>query len=77
MKNINNIFKDKNGFASADVLSALAFFLVALIITIILSSRYFYYQNITENGLGNKLIRAKKEIKVVDTQQKKKSFQNF
>ena len=68
MKNINNIFKDKNGFASADVLSALAFFLVALIITIILSSRYFYYQNITENGLGNKLIRAKKEIKVVDTQ---------
>ena len=68
MKKTTSLIKEQNGAISANVLSSLAFVLVALIITIILSSRYFYYQNIVENGVSNKLIKAKKAIEVVDTQ---------
>lgn len=67
MKNINSMIKESTA-VHANVFSALAFLLVALIITIILSSRYFYYQDIVENGVSNKLIKAKRTIEVVDTQ---------
>ncbi len=67
MKKINSIIMEPQSFVSANFLSALAFLLVALIITIILSSKYFYYQNFIENGVSNKLIKAKKTIEVVDT----------
>ncbi len=68
MKKITSLIREPRGAISADILSVLAFLLVALIITIILSSRYFHYQNIVENGLSNKLIKAKKTIEVIDTQ---------
>ena len=67
MKKINSIISEQQGFISANFLSALAFLSVALIITIVLSSKYFYYQNFIENGVSNKLIKAKKTIEVVDT----------
>ena len=68
MKKLHSFIKEPHNAISANILTALAFLLVALIITIILSSRYFYYQNIVENGVSNKLIKAKKRIEVVDTQ---------
>ena len=62
-------FFDKNGvFHSSIFLSVLAFLTVAFIITAILSSRYYLYQNIIENGVSKKQIIAKKNIEVVDTQ---------
>ena len=62
-------FFDKSGvFHSSAMLSALAFLMVAVIITAILSSRYYLYQNIIENGVSKKQIIAKKNIEVVDTQ---------
>ena len=62
-------FFDKNGeFHSSLFLSILAFMTVAIIITSILSSRYYLYQNIIENGISKKQIIAKKNIEVVDTQ---------
>ena len=68
MKKIHTLIKEPQSAIFANIFIALAFLLVALIITIILSSRYFYYQNIVENGVSNKLIKAKKRIEVVDTQ---------
>jgi len=68
MKKIHAFIKEPQNALSANILTALAFLLVVLIVTIILSSRYFYYQNIVENGVSNKLIKAKKRIEVVDTQ---------
>ena len=68
MKKIHALIKEPQSAIFANIFIALAFLLVALIITIILSSRYFYYQNIVENGVSNKLIKAKKRIEVVDTQ---------
>ncbi len=68
MKKIHTFIKEPHSAISANILTALAFILVALIVTIILSSRYFYYQNIVENGVSNKLVKAKKKIEVVDTQ---------
>jgi len=67
MKKSNPIIAEPKSLISPNMFAALAFLLVALIITIILSSKYFYYQNFIENGVSNKLIRAKKTIEVVDT----------
>ncbi len=58
MKKLHSLIKEPQNAVSANFLAGLAFLLVALIITIILSSRYFYYQNIVENGVSNKLIKA-------------------
>ena len=43
MKKINSIISEQQGFISANFLSALAFLSVALIITIVLSSKYFLW----------------------------------
>ena len=51
---------DKNGvFHSSSFLSVLAFLAVAIVITAILSSRYYLYQNIIENGVSKKQIILK------------------
>ena len=68
MEKIEKIFNKNGVFHSSAFLSALAFIVVAVIITTILSSRYYLYQNIIENGVSKKQIIAKKNIEVVDTQ---------
>lgn len=68
MGKINEMFKKDGVFHSSMFLSVLTFFTVAIVITAILSSRYYLYQNIIENGVSKKQIIAKKNIEVVDTQ---------
>jgi len=68
MKKNGSIINEKQGLLPSNYLPVLAFLAVALILTATLSSKFFYYQNIVENGVSSKLIKAKKTIEVVDTQ---------
>ncbi len=68
MTKYNGIFNKETGLLSPKSLALFAFFAVALIIVGILSSRYYLYQNIVENGLSKKQILAKKDFQVIDSQ---------
>lgn len=68
MGKIEKILNKNGTFHSFAFLSVLAFLTVAVVITAILSSRYYLYQNIIENGVSKKQIIAKRNIEVVDTQ---------
>lgn len=68
MGKISEFFNKGEGFHSSGFMCALAFITVAIVLTSILSSRYYLYQDIIENGVSKKQIIAKKNIEVVDTQ---------
>ena len=68
MKKFYNIFKNEDIFHSSKSASISAFLLVAIILTALLSIRYYLYQNIITNGIAQKTIYAKNSFEVVDKQ---------
>ena len=63
-----NIFQNEDVFQSSKPASFGAFILVAVILTSLLSIRYYLYQNIISNGIAQKTIYAKNTFEVVDKQ---------
>lgn len=68
MNKIIEFLNKEKIFHTSVLLSIAAFLVVAILITTIISSRYYLHQNITENGVSKKTIIAKKDIKIIDTQ---------
>ena len=68
MKNFYNIFKSEDIFQSSKPAAISAFVLVAVILTSLLSVRYYLYQNIIKNGKVLKTIYAKNSFEVEDKQ---------
>ena len=68
MRNFYNIFKNEDVFHSSKPAAISAFLLVAIILTALLSIRYYLYQNIITNGIAQKTIYAKNTFEVVDKQ---------
>ncbi len=69
MKNFfNNLFKGDDIFQSSKPVAIGAFILVAVIITSLLSMRYYNSQGIIENGIAQKAVFAKNSFQVVDKQ---------
>lgn len=68
MKNFSSFFKNEEIFQSSKSASFIAFLLVAVILTSLLSIRYYLYQNIVDNGIAQKTIIAKNNFEVVDKQ---------
>ena len=48
------------------IINGLIFLLAALFLTLLLSSKYYIFQSIMEDGLGKRDIVATKSIEVVD-----------
>ncbi|MBR2068722.1 MAG: HDIG domain-containing protein [Candidatus Gastranaerophilales bacterium] len=63
-----NIFQNEDVFQSSKPASIGAFLLVAIVLTSLLSVRYYLYQNIISNGIAQKTIYAKNTFEVVDKQ---------
>ena len=63
-----NIFQNDDIFESSKLASCSAFLLVAIILTALLSVRYYLYQNIISNGIAQKTLKAKNNFEVVDKQ---------
>lgn len=53
---------------SAKSISLIIFFITLIILTALLSSRYYLFQNIIEDGKSTKNIFASKTIKIIDTE---------
>ena len=68
MKNFSSFFKNEEIFQSSKSASFITFLLVAVILTSLLSIRYYLYQNIVDNGIAQKTIIAKNNFEVVDKQ---------
>ena len=68
MKKFFNIFKNEDLFQTSKAAGVFAFIFVALIITSLLSVRYYLYQNIIVNGIAQKTILAKNNFEVIDKQ---------
>ena len=70
IKNIfkKNIFQNDDVFQSSKPASYSSFLLVAIILTALLSVRYYLYQNIISNGIAQKTIYAKSNFEVIDKQ---------
>ena len=68
MKNIFSTLKGDDIFQSSKPASISAFLLVAIIITSLLSVRYYLLQDIVKNGIATKTIIAKNTFQVVDKQ---------
>ena len=68
MKISFNILKNEDLFQSSNPAAIGAFLLVAIIITALLSVRYYLYQDIIKNGIAQKTILAKNTFQVVDKQ---------
>src|SRR5574344_1883002 len=58
----------KEFFASIKFKKTLAFFAFTLLLTAIISSQNFFFQNIIENGISKRDIVAQKTLTVVDVQ---------
>lgn len=67
MKFLNNIKGDEI-FQSSKPAAISAFLLVAIIITSLLSVRYYLFQDIIKNGIATKTINAKNTFQVIDRQ---------
>ena len=63
MKDLLNGFKNEDFFQSSKPVAFAAFMLVAVILTSLLSVRYYLYQNIIENGKATKTIPVKLVLK--------------
>lgn len=68
MKQVKYLTNVAEFFSSSRFLTALAFLLFTLLMTVILASQNFFFQSIIENGISKKDIIAKKTITVVDVQ---------
>ena len=68
MKNFFHSLKGDDIFQSSKPASISAFLLVAIIITSLLSVRYYLLQDIVKNGIATKTIIAKNTFQVVDKQ---------
>ena len=68
MKNFLNIVKGDDIFQSSKPVAFSAFLLVAIIITSLLSVRYYLLQDIIKNGIATKTIYAKNTFQVVNRQ---------
>lgn len=68
MKNFFNSLKGDDIFQSSKPAAFSAFLLVAVIITSLLSVRYYLLQDIIKNGIATKTIQAKNTFQVVDKQ---------
>lgn len=68
MSKISDILKNEDIFQSSKPASISAFLLVAIILTALLSVRYYLYQSIVVNGIAQKTIVAKNSFEVVDKQ---------
>jgi len=68
MKKLYNIFKNEDIFQSSKPAAISAFILVAVILTALLSVRYYLYQDIVKNGKVLKTIYAKNSFEVEDKQ---------
>jgi len=68
MKNFYDIFKHEDIFQSSKPAAISAFVLVAIILTALLSVRYYLYQDIIKNGKVLKTITAKSSFEVEDKQ---------
>lgn len=66
MRQIKSFTKIADFFSSSKTLNALAFIIFTALMTLILSSQNFFFQNIIENGISKKDIIAQKTITVVD-----------
>ena len=60
------VFEVKTFFTSVKTLKILAFFAFTIIMTAIISSQNFFFQNIIENGISKRDIIAQKTLTVVD-----------
>lgn len=63
------IEKIKEILFSGKSISISVFFLSAIVFTLLLSARYYLYQNIIENGVSKKTIIANKTVTVIDTEE--------
>ena len=63
-----NILQNEDVFQSSRPAAITAFLFVAIILTGLLSVRYYWYQNIISNGIAQKTIYAKNSFEVVDKQ---------
>ena len=63
-----NMFQNEEVFQSSRTASMGAFLLVAIILTALLSVRYYLFQNIISSGIAQKTIYAKNSFEVVDKQ---------
>ena len=70
IKNIfkKSVFHNEDVFQSSKSASFSAFLLVAIILTALLSVKYYLYQNIVSSGIAQKTIYAKNSFEVVDKQ---------
>lgn len=66
MEKIEFVSKVKTFFTSAQTLKALAFFAFTILMTAIVASQNFFFQNIIENGISKRDIIAQKTLTVVD-----------
>lgn len=57
----------KDFFKSSTTIKAMAFLGFTLLMTIIISSQNFFFQNIIENGVSKKKIEAQKTLTVIDS----------
>ena len=64
----NNIFNNEDILQSSTSFVVCAFLIIAVIITSLLSMRYYLYQDIIVNGIAQKPITAKTNFEVVDRQ---------
>ena len=63
-----NIVNNEDILQSSKPFVVCSFFVIALIITSLLSTRYYLYQNIIVNGVAQKTITAKTDFEVIDRQ---------
>ena len=68
MKKITNFFKNEDIFQSSSTFALGAFLSVAIILTLLLSIRYYLYQDIIENEIAQKTLIAKNNFEVIDKQ---------
>lgn len=67
MKQMKSFAKMADFFSSSKLLNGAAFIIFAILMTAVLSSQNFFFQNIIVNGISKKDIVAQKTITVIDT----------
>ena len=68
MRNLFNVFKNEDIFQTSKPLVLGAFLLIAVVITSLLSVRYYLYQNLVNNSIAQKTIYAKNNFEIIDKQ---------
>ncbi len=68
MKKIADFFKNEDIFQSSKIFSIGSFLSIAIILTLLLSIRYYLYQNLIVNDIAQRTILAKNNFEVVDRQ---------